>query len=167
MGDEIPAPAVGSPVPITFSIKDDDEPSAGYSVEVFSGVIGGTSAVEIDKLEADGDTPNGQIDSIKYEGGNEYLFFKITQVNEDGIKDRAWTAPVWFAPGAATPPPVAPAAPVTAQGCPAGDHFVASKKRSIYHCSSCRDAQNISETNLVEGDNAVRGRTLHPGCPRK
>jgi len=167
MGDEIPAPALGSLLPITFSIKDDDEPNAGYSIEVFSGVIGGVPAVEIDKLEADGDTPNGQIDSIKYEGGNQFLFFKITQVNEDGVKDRSWTAPVWFVPGTATPPPVTPTPPVTAQGCPAGDHFVASKKRSIYHCSSCRDAQNISETNLVEGDDAVRGRTLHQGCPRK
>jgi hypothetical protein len=142
-------------------------PTLDIRSRYFRGATGGAPGVEIDKLETDGDTPNGQIDSIKYEGGNQYLFFKITQVNEDGVKDHAWTAPVWFVPGTATSPPVAPTPPVTAQGCPAGDHFVASKKRSIYHCSSCRDAQSISESNLVENGEAVRGRTLHEGCPRK
>ena len=164
MGDEIPAPAVGSTLPITFSIKDDDEPNAGYSIEIFLGVIGSGPAVVVDKLEVEGDMPTGQIDSVKYEGGQQYVFFKVAQVNEDGVKDHAWTAPVWFVPGTPSPTPV-PA--LTVQACPAGDHLVASKKRSIYHCSSCRDAQSISDANLVQGEDAVRGRTLHEGCPRK
>lgn len=168
MGDRISAPAVGAPLDISYSIKDDDEPDAGYSIEVFSGVVGNGDAAVIDKLEAEGDTPTGQIDSIKYDGGNEYIFFKITQVNEDGVKDHAWTAPVWFESGATPATPTSPTSTSAGtQVCPAGDHFVASKKRSIYHCSSCRDAQNISPVNKVEDADAVRGRTLHDNCPRK
>jgi trimeric autotransporter adhesin len=168
MGDRISPPAVGTPLDIKYSIKDDDEPDAGYSIEVFSGVVGQDEAAVIDKLEVEGDTPTGQIDSVKYDGGNEYIFFKITQINEDGVKDHAWTAPVWFASGSSpSPPPLLTPGPTGTQVCAAGDHFVASKKRSIYHCSSCRDAQNISPANKVEDADAVRGRTLHENCPRK
>ena len=167
MGDRVSAPAVGSPLAVSYSIKDDDEPDAGYSIEVFSGVVGHGNAVVIDKLEAEGNTADGQIDSIKYDGGNEYIFFKITQVNEDGVKDHAWTAPVWFESEVSPATPTSPTPVVSGQACPAGDQFVASKKRSIYHCSSCRDAQNISVANRLEGAEAVRGRTLHDNCPRK
>ena len=167
MGDRVSAPAVGSPLAVSYSIKDDDEPDAGYSIEVFSGMVGQGNAVVIDKLEIEGNTADGQIDSIKYDGGNEYIFFKLTQVNEDGVKDHAWTAPVWFESNVGTATPTSPTPVVPGSVCPAGDQFVASKKRSVYHCSSCRDAQNISAANKVEGAEAVRGRTLHDNCPRK
>lgn len=156
-GDRIPAPAADSTLDIRFSVKDDDEPSAGYSVEIFSGVVGTGDAAVVDKLELDGDTTDGRVDSIKYEGGRQYVFFKITQFNEDGEKDRAWTAPVWFE---TTAGPTGPAPPAEVE------QFVASKKRSIYHFASCRDAQNISPANKVTGSEATRGRTLHEGCPR-
>ncbi len=157
-GDRIPAPAGDSTLDIQFSVKDDDEPSAGYTVEVFSGVIGAGDAAVVDKLEVDGDTTDGRIDSIKYEGGRQYIFFKVTQFNEDGDKDRAWTAPVWFE---TVVTPEGPAPPAEAE------QFVASKKRSIYHYASCRDAKNISATNKLTGLEATLGRTLHEGCPRK
>ena len=168
MGDRVSAPAVGAPLAVSYSIKDDDEPDAGYYIEVFSGVLGHGNAAVIDKMEVEGNTADGQIDSVKYDGGNEYIFFKITQVNEDGVKDRAWTAPLWLEPGG-VPATTTATTPVVsdAQVCPAGDQLVASKKRSVYHCSSCRDAQNISDANRVEGADAVRGRTLHDNCPRK
>jgi len=86
MGDRISPPAVGTPLDIKYSIKDDDEPDAGFSIEVFSGVMGQDEAAVIDKLEVEGDTPTGQIDSVKYDGGNEYIFFKITQINEEASK---------------------------------------------------------------------------------
>jgi hypothetical protein len=66
MGDRISPPAVGTPLDIKYSIKDDDEPDAGYSIEVLSGVVGQDEAAVIDKLEVEGDTPTGQIDSVKY-----------------------------------------------------------------------------------------------------
>ena len=156
-GDRLPAPSVGSTLDIRFSVKDDDEPSAGYSVEVFSGIIGASDAAEVDKLEVDGDTTDGSIDSVKYEGGRQYVFLKVTQFNEDGEKDRTWTAPVWFDAASGVEGPGSQ---------PEVEQFVASKKRSIYHYASCRDAQNISPANKVTGSDATRGRTLHEGCPR-
>lgn len=163
IGDQIPVPAVGTPLDISYSINDADEPDAGYSIEVFSGVIATGEAVVVDKLEADGNT-SGHIDSVNFEAEHQYIFFKITQVDEDGGKDVAWTAPVWLEGGAGPAPPTPPP---DATGCTAGDQLVASKKRSIYHCSSCRDAQTISAANRVVGDAAAQGRTLHEHCPRK
>lgn len=157
IGERVQAPQVDSALDIQFSLRDDDEPSAGYAVEVFSGVIGSGNAVVVEKLEIEGDTTDGGIDSVKYEGGQQYVFFKITQLNEDGDRDRAWTAPVWFETTASSGIPLAPT-----EG-----EFVASKKRSIYHFASCRDARNISPANKVTGSEATRGRTLHEGCPRQ
>lgn len=161
IGDQVTPPALGTPLDISYSIKDDDEPDAGYSIEVLSGVIGKGEAVVVDKLEADGDT-SGHIDSVNYEAEHQYVLFRITQVNEDGARDKVWTAPVWLEASASVV-----TSPTNGAGCPSGDQLVASKKRSIYHCSSCLDAQNISPANRVVGAEAVQGRTLHEKCPRK
>lgn len=159
MGDRFPAPSANSALVITYSLMDDDEPDADYTIDVFSGVIGGAPAAAVDQLEAHGNTPNGTIDDIHYEGGDQYFFFRITQFNDEGGTDVAWTAPVWLEPGGTI-------APVTGSTAATDEQFVASKKRPIYHIATCRDAKNISPQNLVRGAEAKRGRTLHDGCPR-
>lgn len=100
-------PAAGSPLDVVLSIRDDDEPSAVYRVEVYADEIGGQSEADVIStvnLEGDGNYP---ISGLSYEGGNRYLFLKVLQSDDDGeVTDRAWLAPVWFEPTNAVGPEV-------------------------------------------------------------
>ncbi len=99
-------PAAGTPLPITVDLSDDDEPNAGYQIEVFSDDIGGEEAVVA--LPAATTAGNSQvvINGLSYSGGAQYVFLRITQSFDDTDgRDRVWTAPVWFEPGAVAPTP--------------------------------------------------------------
>ncbi len=156
-GDRFPAPQTGSELKIDISINDGDEPDASYQIEVFSDTIGGSQKAEaIDTIPVAGNTANSiSIEDVKYTGGFQYIFFKITQLGEDGQDDHAWTAPVWLEPGSVP------------DGGGEAASFVASKNSSVYHVSlDCRGAQRIKESNRVFGAEAKAGRVKHEGCPK-
>ena len=160
-GDIIPAPASGTDLQISYSIQDDDEPDAAYTIEVHTGTVGGSVVNLFEKVATSGNTaaPN-TIADIPYSGGAQFLYFKVIQANEDGTPDRAWTAPVWFdTSGQAGDQPGTP---------PTEDssNLVASKNSQVYHISAaCRSAKAIKPANLITGPAAKEGRSLHVGCP--
>lgn len=181
-GDRLPPHEFGSELKVRFRIEDDDpsESQATYRVDVFSGTIRGGVARIVDTVQVTGNTTDGTIEDLRYTGGPQYVFFRVTQIlegEEGGDHDRAWTAPVWFdAPrtepgrdadsGGVTTPPQPPAGPGSTPE--EVTRLVASKRSSSYHLSlECLDAQRIKASNLVRGEAARQGRTLHPGCPRK
>ena len=103
MGDIAPAPAVGSDIALTVSIKDDDEPDAHYHIEIYTDTIGGEAAKDpIDVAELDGDT-NGAVplEGVVFQGPGQFILIKVIQSSDDNDDDRAWTAPIWFGGGAA------------------------------------------------------------------
>ena len=158
-GDRITTPPLlESELSIKFSIRDDDEATADYQVAVYSDTPGGEVARAVDVISVEGNTPVNAMDSIEdihYTGPGQYVFFKITQFDEDGVSDKAWTSPVWFEQA----------------GSPtenAEETFVASKNSEVYHISNeCVDARRIKPANRVTGEAAKKGRRLHDGCPRK
>jgi len=181
-GDRLPPPAFGTDLKVRFSIQDEDkdESHAGYRIDVFSGTVGGGIARIIETVQVTGNTADGAIEDLRYTGGPQYLFFRVTQIleGEEGADhDRAWTAPVWFDAGEASPggdpgaggvttPSTPPAGPAAVPEDVAG--LVASRRSSTYHLSlECLEAQRIKASNLVRGEAARQGRTLHPGCPHK
>lgn len=92
-------PSKDSELDISLEIHDDDEPHADYTVQVFSDEIGDDVAEIIKTVTVNGDS-TVEIDGITYDGGRQYIFFKIIQSHDDAEgEDRAWTAPVWFEPG--------------------------------------------------------------------
>jgi hypothetical protein len=153
-GDIVPAPETNSELQITYTIKDDDEPAAAYKIEVHSGVIGGDAVHVADIVTATGDTSSpGTIQDVHYDGGAQFIYFKVIQANEDGIADRAWTAPVWFEASLQQPPDNT-------------TNYIASKNSSVYHVSpDCRFAKSIKASNRITGAAAMEGRTKHEGCP--
>ncbi|HEV8541410.1 MAG TPA: hypothetical protein VGR78_03375, partial [Verrucomicrobiae bacterium] len=160
-GDIIPAPQMGAELQISYSIRDDDEPGAAYTIEVWSGKIGGTAVSMLDSVSAAGNTiatatatASQTISDIHYSGGSEFVYFKVIQANEDGVPDRAWTAPVWFDDSSPAPGPID------------DSQFVASKNSLVYHVSpNCRSAKAIKASNRITGSAAKEGRTQHVGCP--
>lgn len=98
-------PTASSNLDIRVQIRDPDEPTAQYEVQVFAGTIGGDLAdlVGVATQQGDGEV---QITSVPYAGGPQYFYLKIIQSHDDDEgQDRAWTAPVWFEPSANTPIP--------------------------------------------------------------
>ena len=91
-------PAAGAALDIKVSFLDEDEPGAVYTVDVFRDVVGG--AAEADVVRQHVQEGNGalSIGDVTYSGGNQYLFVKVTQRDDDDEIDRAWLAPVWFEP---------------------------------------------------------------------
>lgn len=98
-------PAANSELDIRLNVEDDDEPTAFYEVEVFSDEIGGEVAEVVTRVS---EQPAGEIriTGVRYSGGEEYVFLRITQSHDDVAgEDRVWTAPVWFETAGAMPPP--------------------------------------------------------------
>lgn len=157
-GDVVAPPPTQSALNITYSIVDADEPDANYKIEVFSSIPGDGRATAIAAVTTQSNNSPDQLKSIEdisFTQEHQYIFFKITQTDEDDNADRVWTAPVWFE--------VIPPIPAARRTLVSGD-FVASKKSTIYHHASCRFAQGIKPTNKVTGAEAMSGRTLHEGC---
>lgn len=96
-------PAVGSEIQIQLEIADADDGDAGYRIDVFSDDAPGgapASIVETEFRDAEG---THTISGGPFLGAGQYVFLRVTQTDEDGRRDRAWTAPVWFESGAAVP----------------------------------------------------------------
>jgi hypothetical protein len=87
-------PAAGTALSISVAIADDDEPAAGYTMEVFSDQIGGTDVATLVRTQTVSGDGTHTITGVTYQGGAQYVYLRIRQA--DG--NRAWTAPVWLEP---------------------------------------------------------------------
>ena len=101
-GDIIAPPPLGSELPLTLQLHDDDEAGARYKVEVFKDVPGGVSAerpVETYRFTGNQTTPV-LLDGIRFEQAGEYVLLRITQYSDSDDEhveeDRVWTAPIWY-----------------------------------------------------------------------
>jgi hypothetical protein len=157
-GDRLsPVPAVGAELSIELTIHDDDEPAASYKIDVFSDQIGGDPPHDpVEVVSATGNTITPlHIEDVHYNGGSQYVFFRIRQLTEDGDEDRAWTAPVWIEAGATPVPPPEDTS-----------RLVASRHSAIYHTDpNCAGAKAIKPANRIVGAEAKRDRTVHANCP--
>ncbi|MBS0658894.1 MAG: glycosyl hydrolase 53 family protein [Verrucomicrobia bacterium] len=104
-GDVIPTAPPAEDLQIELQIRDDDEPDAAYTIDVFTGTVGGELATVAKTVQTRGNTPPGKaraIDGVRLSRPGEFVFFRFTQQNAapapDGTlrPDRVWTAPVWF-----------------------------------------------------------------------
>lgn len=155
-------PTNGAELDIRILLHDDDEPAASYEIDVFSDQIGGDSARNpIEVVGSNGNMTSAlRIQDVRYEGGAQYVFFRIRQLSEDGESDRAWTAPIWIEPTTTLTP--SGAQPVVEEA-----RIVASRNSVIFHSDpKCRDAQSIKASNRITGPEAKHNREPHQGCPR-
>jgi hypothetical protein len=175
-GDVLPVLPARSRLDITYEIAD-DEPGADCIIKVFGDRVGGNPAALIGSFPAERDPSGnvrGRIEDVVSSGVPQYLFFKVTQIDEDGGEDDAWTAPIWFrndsgALVATSNEDEGVVIPGTDARAPTeADRAVASERSNSFHVSiECLDAQGIKPENIVSGSAARQGRHLHPGCPRK
>lgn len=103
-GDIVPPPSLGSELPLTLQLRDDDaaEANARYKVELFKDTPGGASAerpVETYRFTGNQLLPVA-LEGIRFEKAGEYVLLRITQYSdedEDHVsEDRVWTAPIWY-----------------------------------------------------------------------
>jgi len=100
-------PPVGAEIQITIDVRDPDEPGPTYLVEVFSDQIGGNDDANIVRTGTRDGDGSLTITGLRYEGGDQYVFLRITQQHDDVTQgDRVWTAPVWFEPNGVSPAPM-------------------------------------------------------------
>ena len=93
-------PSVGEPLNITAELNDPDEPSALYTIDVYSDRIGGNEVADVVQQVLHEGNGTISITGVPFGGEGQYLYLKIIQTNQDGEeRARAWTAPVWFESG--------------------------------------------------------------------
>jgi hypothetical protein len=97
-------PAVNTPLAISLTIDDADEPSAEYTVDVFRDTVGGNAVADIVAQHEQVGNGTLAINDVAYTGGEQYVFLRVRQLDEAGQEDHAWLAPVWFEPNGAAPP---------------------------------------------------------------
>ena len=97
VGASVPAP--GSILTLSLAVADDDEPAAGYVVEVFSDEVGGEGVASVIRTQAITGNGTHSITGVTYQGGAQYVYLRVRQ----GDGNRAWTAPVWLEPAGAPP----------------------------------------------------------------
>ena len=97
VGTSVPAP--GSPLAVSLTITDDDEPAASYVIEVFSDEVGGEAVAGLVRTQSVTGNGTHTITGVTYQGGAQYVYLRVRQA--DG--NRAWTAPVWFEPEGVSP----------------------------------------------------------------
>lgn len=116
-------PAVDSELPLTLSIKDDNEPRAAYRIDVYSDVPGGdpiNPRRPVNSYSVTGDTPAPiALDGVPFWTKGQYVIVRVKQLRDTGEDeaeepDTAWTAPIWFGGETAVPagaplPPPSPA----------------------------------------------------------
>lgn len=96
-GDIVRAPAAGAPIALSVSIRDDDEPTARYRIEVLSDRPGGAVAgAAVSTTSVTGNAASVTLPPIPFAGRGQYVLLRVTQTNAPSGTDRAWTAPVWF-----------------------------------------------------------------------
>lgn len=101
-GDIVDPPTVGTELPITIELRDDDEPAARYKIDVFKDAPGGTQAarpVETFRFTGNQIVPL-ELEGVRFETAGEFILLRVTQYtdqDDDHVEeDRAWTAPIWF-----------------------------------------------------------------------
>ncbi len=157
-----PPPDAGTLLPAECSLADDDDPGASFEVETWTDRVGGeerarpvarrsfTAAVAARGWLA--------LDPVRYEGGCQYVFFKVRRVAPGRAAARAWSAPTWFEPAAG---PIAEPGFEDAWA----DLFVAAAGSAEYHVTPlCVEAKRIAGPNCVQGPAARYGRSRHAGC---
>lgn len=103
-GDIVDPPGVGTELPLTVQIVDDDEPGASYRIDVFKDIAGGKPASSpAESFEVTGNQVQPlALEGIRFEQAGEYVLLRITQIGEEDdehrIDDQVWTAPIWFEP---------------------------------------------------------------------
>jgi hypothetical protein len=97
-GDIVPAPLAGSQISLSISIRDDDEPSALYRIDVLSDLPSdGVVAARVSRTNLTGNTATPFVlPAVPFRRRGQYVLLRVTQTNAGGGADRAWTAPVWF-----------------------------------------------------------------------
>lgn len=101
-GDIVPPPAIGTELPLTIQLKDEDEPEARYRIDVFKdapGEIQASRPTETFRFTGNQATPV-PLEGVRFEAASEYVLLRITQYSDEDDdhveEDRAWTAPIWF-----------------------------------------------------------------------
>lgn len=113
-GDIAEAPAVGTTLPLSVEIRDPDEPSARYRVDVLSDVPGGDRARRpAESYRVEGNTAGRLVlDGVPFQGPGQFVLLRIIQTGSasnngddehEETEDRTWTAPIWFETGAPSP----------------------------------------------------------------
>jgi len=151
-------------VTVALAVNDDDEPSAAYSIELYSGVSG------------DGQNPSPVSGATQTLSGNGsaslalqidpaaslYYIIHVEQTSNDPVNNSnrsdAWLAPIWFAPGDG------PDGPIDDDD-DAIQRFVSSRNSDVYHFPDCRVVSQIAEHNLLTHEGVPEGKRLHQGCP--
>jgi hypothetical protein len=137
------------PLTITVGVRDPNEGSAPYVVELLQGDAGGVPAAVIDRRSRTGD---GSVSFTTFQFDGRPVFFLAKVIQGQSTKDRAWTAPIWIAP------------PDTVDSAATG--YVWSTNSSIYHFANCRVVSSIKPENRESSATAPAGKSLHNGCPR-
>jgi len=114
VGSDVPVP--GTALAISVSIEDADEPSAEYTIDVFRDTVGGTAVADVVKQQEHSGNGTFTIPDVAYQGGDQYVFLRITQHDEAGRRDRAWLAPVWFELTGTASPGRGPTGPAAGPG---------------------------------------------------
>lgn len=97
VGDRVTTlPVVGEELAITLEILDDDDPMASYKVEVLSDTKAEGSIAGVVETAFAAGPGNVSVSGVTFRGAGQYVFLRVTQTDEDGHRDLAWTAPVWF-----------------------------------------------------------------------
>lgn len=107
MGDVTDPPAIGSELPLTIQISDEDEPDAAYVIDVYRDVAGGPPPSRpVESFEISGNQLQPfALEGVRLEELGEYVFLRITQLGDETQGDEEhptddvlWTAPIWFEP---------------------------------------------------------------------
>lgn len=103
-GDVVAPPALGSDLPLTVQIVDDDEPTASYRIDVYKDIAGGKPAsAGVETFEVTGNQVQPLVlEGVPFTRDGEFVLLRITQFgqadDEHPIDDRVWTAPIWYEP---------------------------------------------------------------------
>ncbi|GAA4464513.1 hypothetical protein GCM10023093_15010 [Nemorincola caseinilytica] len=162
----------GSDLDISIHIRDTDEPTATYEIQVYSSPIRPQlSTAATHQKAANGlvqrSTVRGnglhRIKGVRANAFSSFCYVKVIQ--QDG--DRSWTAPVWINEGnvstaAATSTPHTATVPGAAKY-----YWTTSSSSHVYHLAGCSAVPNIKATNLRSGNTPPAGRTQHQCDVRK
>ena len=144
-----------TPITLTLTVEDSDEPNATYRLEIYVGEANTERPVRIVKKPFS----NG-VATVEIEGGEAETYFiaHIIQTSDDPENDStkadAWLAPIWIRRALESDDDFT----ITAK-------FVGSKNSKVYHLPDCSVVNQIAEHNLVYYDSEPIGLRLHKNCP--
>lgn len=98
MGDILKTNGSAATMTAEIKIKDDDEPTARYKVELLHDKVGDRVTARVIGTKTMSGDGTARFEGVRYGGWREFYLVKITQSVGRKPKDLAWTAPVWFEP---------------------------------------------------------------------